>query len=614
MASTHVQETISSSSPGFGSSSGSSSSTTVLRAFWRITDVGGRLWFCVGLAALLAASAAEFCIPPLVSSALFAVVENQPKAVIFSRAATITAAGLACGAFNGVRGYAFHTTRNRVARCLRERAFAGLLAKEMGFFDGTEASELASRLTNDCQAVFTNLDDVLNFLLRSCTLAIFGVAALVRISPVVTAYAGAMLAVLMVATRWYGQVSRASSRSTQDCLAELSRISGEGLGLLRLVRALDSEAVHRDMYTRQNFRVFEVQRRRGRALGIFSALSSSLTLLTYTVALVSGGLLVLGGRGTMTAQMLTTYCMYLDMVTEAAVDLGTEWASAMDAIGSGEEVLAIANTEHVKPSGTRRLPQIVGDVRLSGVQFAYPMRPGQWILDDVSLHCRAGKVTAFVGVSGSGKSTAMSLMQRFYDPAEGRVSVDDVDLRELDLPWWRQQLGVVGQEPRLFRGTIAENIAWGLGDVSREQIREAARAACIDEFIEQLPLGYDTVVADGKLLSGGQRQLVAIARALLRDPPVLILDEPTSALDASASRRVANSLLNLRWSPRLGRERTVIMIAHRLSTVESVDHIVVFQGGRVVESGTHEELVALDGAYVWLLADQRLPTNHTPRI
>ncbi|CAE8654258.1 unnamed protein product [Polarella glacialis] len=196
----------------------------------------------------------------------------------------------------------------------------------------------------------------------------------------------------------------------------------------------------------------------------------------------------------------------------------------------------------------------------------------------------------------------------------GSITFDGSDIRSLNPSWLRRQLGIVGQEPRLFRGTIAENIAWGLPAATQEQVEAAAKAALADEFISQLPEGYNTVVSDTKLLSGGQRQRIAIARALIRDPSVLILDEPTSALDPESSMLISRALEQARWSDRLGHQRTVIVIAHRLSTVEHADKIAVMEAGRVVEEGGHNELMALNGCYARLLTDQRLPTNHTPRI
>jgi len=250
---------------------------------------------------------------------------------------------------------------------------------------------------------------------------------------------------------------------------------------------------------------------------------------------------------------------------------------------------------------------VSGEVRFEHVTFAYPGRPERKVLQDVSIHCRAGQTTALVGTSGSGKSSLINLVQGFYRVQSGRVLVDGVSLEELDDEWLREQLGIVGQEPRFFRGSVAANLAWGLDGATREALEEASRTAQCHDFICSLPKGYDTEIADGKLLSGGQRQRLAIARALLRDPPVLILDEPTSALDPSTSRQVSMALREAQWSKRLGRRRTLIVIAHRLSTVKDAEQIVVLENGVVAEKGTHEELMAAGGVLYNMVKEQRLP-------
>ncbi|CAE7566113.1 Mdr49 [Symbiodinium pilosum] len=281
----------------------------------------------------------------------------------------------------------------------------------------------------------------------------------------------------------------------------------------------------------------------------------------------------------------------------------------MEALGASEAVLRTLEAKKLRKGQGRQLESVSGEVRFEGVTFSYPGRPERQVLKDVTIHCRAGETTALVGTSGSGKSSLINLIQGFYHVQSGQVLIDGVSLEDLDEEWLRGQLGIVGQEPRFFRGSVAENLAWGLGAAKREKLEEAARTAHCHEFITSLPRGYDTEMADGKLLSGGQRQRLAIARALLRDPPVLILDEPTSALDPSTSRQVSLALKEAQWSKRLGRRRTVIVIAHRLSTVKDAEQIVVLENGVVAEKGTHEELMSRPGGVLWrMVNDQQLPS------
>eukprot|EP00929_Paragymnodinium_shiwhaense_P120413 TRINITY_DN92353_c0_g1_i1.p1 TRINITY_DN92353_c0_g1~~TRINITY_DN92353_c0_g1_i1.p1 ORF type:complete len:1242 (-),score=238.72 TRINITY_DN92353_c0_g1_i1:18-3743(-) len=577
------------------------------------------MWLWTGCGALLASSVVELLMPPLVASALFTAVERAAPRALVSKCVQLVFLAVAYGATNGLRAFAFLTAQNRFVRRLRERAFSLLLRRKMAYHDEVGSSELASRLVSDCQSVFQSLDDALNFMLRSGIVAGFGYIALWRLSPRVTLSVTTILMMLVVCTERYGKLNRAASCRTQDELAELSRIINEGLGQLRTVRSLDAEEVHQSLYIRQNARVFDAQLFRGRAFAVFNASNSGLTSLMRAVALLVGGLLALAPNSQVSGEALAAYLLYLDLVVESVRDLGDEWSSAMGALGSGERVLRIVGDPLPPEEGEQQLSSVEGSLKFDNVSFCYPSRPTRQVLSEVSLEFEAGKVTALVGTSGSGKSSIINLVQGMYEANAGHVRLDGTDVRRLDESWLRRQLGVVGQEPSLFRGTVAENIAWGLDlDLSSEEdmarVHAAAETACAAGFINKLPLGYNTVLGDGRLLSGGERQRVAIARAVIRDPAVLILDEATSALDATAAKQVSEALDAAQWSPRLQRRRTVIVIAHRLSTVLSSDKIIVLGHGRVLDEGTHEELMQRDGSYARLVEDQRLPTDHTPRI
>lgn len=586
----------------------------VARQICSFLDRADRAWLAVGALALLAASATELVLPPLVASLLFTVVRRDALAAFVVRTGQLLFVAFGFGVLNGIRGYAFHLARNRFLRRLRDQAFTALIRKDMGFHDEVDQSELTARLVGDCQTVFSLLADVLNFLLRSGVVVVGGSILLVSISAKITMNVAVVLLLLCICTQRYSELNRKAAQRTQDELAKLNRIAGEGLRLLRTVRALNAESSHRDMYQAQNSMVFDTQSKRGMALGLFHGANNTLTTLVRAVALLSGSILLGVGNVTLTAEILATYLLYLDLVVDNALELGVEWFSAMEALGCGERVFAIAQYQSEKLVGTQRLAQIKGKIVLHGVSFAYPSRAGHLVLKDVSFCCHAGQTTAIVGPSGSGKSSIVNLTLRMYDCVAGAIKLDGVDLTALDPSWLRRQVGIVCQEPRLFHGTIAANIAWGLPDATEAEVRAAAEAACAHEFIQGLPDAYNTIVADSKLLSGGQRQRIAIARALIRDPPILILDEPTAALDPTASRLVSKALEHARWSPRLGRHRTIVVIAHRLNTVEHADQIVVLQEGRVVERGTHMELMANHGVYTRLVSDQRLPTNHALHI
>lgn len=310
--------------------------------------------------------------------------------------------------------------------------------------------------------------------------------------------------------------------------------------------------------------------------------------------------------GQITAEKLTKFILYSEWVVHSTWWVGDHWASLMQAIGASEKVfqlLELPPTQQLT-SGGLILPDVKGCIQFVDISFSYPTRPRAQILRNVNLTINPGELVAVVGLSGSGKSTLVSLLLRLYEPTNGQVVVDGVPLKELDIKWFRKQLGVVSQEPRLFSTDIASNIAYGCeGNVSQTEIEQAARLANAHEFITSLPDGYNTMV-DNSRLSGGQKQRIAIARALLRDPAILILDEATSALDAESEHLVQKALDRAMRGNGGQNKRTVLVIAHRLSTIRSADRIVVMTNGQVAEMGSHDELIKLNGEYARLTKRQ----------
>jgi ATP-binding cassette subfamily B protein len=310
-----------------------------------------------------------------------------------------------------------------------------------------------------------------------------------------------------------------------------------------------------------------------------------------------GGLVI---DGTMSVGDLTAFMLYTLFLAFSLGGLSSLFADFNRALGASERVFELMDrVPGVVNTNGKRLATVGGHVRFEDVAFAYPTRPDAPVLARVELEMEPGKVLALVGASGGGKSTIAALLARLYDPSAGRVTLDGTDIRELDTVWLREQIGAVAQEPVLFAATIAENIRYGRPGASDAEVEAAASAANADTFVRAFPEGYQTMVGErGVRLSGGQKQRIAIARALLKDPRILVLDEATSALDSESEHLVQEAL------DRLMDGRTVLVIAHRLSTVRDADRVVVIEGGKVVESGTHDALVALDGTYKRLVERQ----------
>ncbi|KAF0916454.1 hypothetical protein E2562_007539 [Oryza meyeriana var. granulata] len=310
------------------------------------------------------------------------------------------------------------------------------------------------------------------------------------------------------------------------------------------------------------------------------------------IAVLIGGISIMAGK--LTAEQLTKFILYAEWLILSTWWIGDNWSSLMQSVGASEKVFRLMD---LLPSRqlSLRLQKLEGRIQYADVSFSYPSRPTVPILDRLNLALHPNEVVAIVGLSGSGKSTVVNLLLRLYEPTNGQILVDDAPLSELDIRWFRERIGFVGQEPRLFRMDISSNIRYGCPrEVSHEEVEWAAKQAYAHDFIMSLPDGYNTIVDDA-LLSGGQKQRVAIARALLRDPTILVLDEATSALDAESEHYVKNVITKFSTDPKA--RRTVIIIAHRLSTIQAADRIIVMENGNIVEDGKHGELIKQDGLY-----------------
>ncbi|WP_434735382.1 ABC transporter transmembrane domain-containing protein [Accumulibacter sp.] len=511
------------------------------------------------------------------------------------------ALSLLLGLATAARYYMVSWIGERVTTDLRQAVYAHVLRQSPQFFETLKTGEVLSRLSTDTTVIHHALGSSVSMGLRNLVLLLGGLAMLLATAPrLMLSVAGIIVLVVLPAVLIARRV-RKLSRASQDRLADTGGIAGEVLNAVAVVQSYGREAAEAERFGRANEEAFTASMRR---TGTRSALTAFVIIGVFASLLYGmyGGVrAVLAGE--ISAGELSQTALYVMLVAGSVAVLAEVWGDLLRAAGATErlmELLAV-RSPIVEPARPLSLPPAAGGLQLcfSQVHFVYPSRPTAGVLLGLDLSIAAGQTVALVGPSGAGKTTVFQLLQRFYDVAAGAILVDGADLRQLPLAELRGRIAVVPQEPVIFSGSIADNIAYGRPGASPDEIRAAAGAAFVDDFVHRLPAGYDTFVGErGLRLSGGQRQRIAIARAILKNAPLLLLDEATSSLDA-ASERVVQAALEVAMTG-----RTTIVIAHRLATVQRADRIIVLDHGRVVEDGTHAALVAKGGLYAGLAALQ----------
>ncbi len=509
-------------------------------------------------------------------------------------AAIAIAALLALG--SAARFYMVTLLGERVVTDIRKAIYDKVIGLSPGFYERLMTGEVLSRLTTDTTLVLSVIGSSVSIALRNILTLIGGLVLLAFTSLKLTGLVLIGVPLVVVPILTLGRKLRALSRESQDRVAQSSAQASETLLAAQTVQAYTNENISRGVFGQLSEQAFDAARRR---IVTRSVLTAIVIFLVFTSVV---GVLWIGARdvraGDMTPGELVQFVIYAVMVAGAVAALSEIWSELQRAAGATERMVELIEATDAihDPVAPRTLPaRVRGEIAFEDVTFRYPTRPEIAALSELRLNIRAGETLALVGPSGAGKTTIFQLLTRFFDPDAGRILLDGFDLRDLTRSDLRSRIALVPQEPVIFATSARENIRFGRPSASDAEVEAAARSAAAHDFLSRLPQGYDTYVGErGVMLSGGQKQRIAIARAILRDAPVLLLDEATSALDAESERAVQAAVESL------ARDRTTIIIAHRLATVKRADRILVFQEGQLVAEGTHGALVAEDGLYARL--------------
>ena len=561
------------------------------------------------LLALIVAAAATLAVPLAMRRMIDLGFSGIDPELVDTYFATLVGVGAVLAIASAARFYCVNWLGERVVADIRTDVFAHLTGLSPAFYEVSHSGEVMSRLTADTTQVKAAASTAISQAIRNVLLLTGAVVMMIVTSTKLSLAVLIAIPVIVLPLFAYGRSVRARSRYAQDTLAEASAYASESLSQVRVLQAFTNEKAATARFGAAITRAFEAANARATARAGLTAIAIFLVFASVVGVLWFGAQDVLSGA--MSVGTLSQFVLYAVFAAAAMGSLSEVWGEVAQAAGAAERLGELLEVDSAikSPMHPTALPEPPrGDVNFSSVSFSYPLRPEALALDDVSFQVKPGERVALVGPSGAGKTTIFALLLRFYDCNAGEVSVDGVPVNRADLQALRSRFAMVPQETALFADTIAANIAYGASaygagaDVSRHEIETAAKAAYAHDFIAELRQGYDTMLGEGGVtLSAGQRQRIAIARAVLRNSPILLLDEATSALDAKSETLVQRAL------DRVMEGRTTLVIAHRLATVVNADRILVFDEGRLVEEGTHQKLQAQNGIYARLASLQFAP-------
>ncbi len=543
--------------------------------------------------ALSLASAATLVVPVAVRRMIdFGFADAQGALLHTYFGAMIGVVGVLALA-SGLRYYFVMTLGERIVADLRGDLFAHLTTLDPGFFDAEKTGEIVSRLSTDTTQLKAAFGSSASIALRNLFMFAGAVAMMVVTSAKLSAYVLAAIPIIILPLYAAGRAVRERSRASQDMLAEATAFATESLSAVRVMQAFLAEAFAVQRFRAAAVNAYEAARATTQSRAIVTVAAIFLSFASVVIILWLGAQDVMAGR--MSGGTLSQFLLYAVFGAGALGELSQVWSEVSQAAGAAgriAELLAVRPRIGAPPNPFPLPSPPMGTLSFDKVNFAYPGRPEEFVLRDLSFEVKRGEMVAIVGPSGAGKSTIFQLLLRFYDPQSGAIALDGVDIASVDPAALRARLALVPQDAFIFGASVADNIAYGAPGAGRDEIVAAARRAAADGFIRALPQGYDAQLGErGVTVSGGERQRIAIARAILKDAPILLLDEATSALDAENETLVQGAL------DALSRGRTTLVIAHRLATVVKADRILVMEAGRIVDEGTHASLLAAGGLY-----------------